>query len=93
LALLRETQDGFLIAEEDLRLRGGGELLGTRQSGEAAFRIADLEQTGRLAPVADDDARLLIERDGGLTSERGRAARILLYLMERDWGVQLLRGG
>jgi ATP-dependent DNA helicase RecG len=93
LALLRETQDGFLIAEEDLRLRGGGELLGTRQSGEAAFRIADLEQTARLAPVADDDARLLIERDGGLTSERGRAARILLYLMERDWGVQLLRGG
>ena len=93
LALMRETQDGFRIAEEDLELRGGGELLGTRQSGEAAFRIANLEQVQALLPAAHADARLLIERDGGLTSERGEAARILLYLFERDWGVQLLRGG
>jgi ATP-dependent DNA helicase RecG len=93
LALMRDTQDGFRIAEEDLELRGGGELLGTRQSGEAAFTIADLDQVQRLLPVAHGDARLLIERDGGLTSERGEAARILLYLFERDWGVQLLRGG
>ncbi len=93
LALMRETQDGFRIAEEDLELRGGGELLGTRQSGEAAFRIADLEQTQRLLPAAHADARLLMERDGGLTSARGEAARELLYLFERDWGVQLLRGG
>lgn len=93
LALMRETQDGFRIAEEDLTLRGGGELLGTRQSGEAGFRIADLEQTQRLLPIAHSDARLLMERDGGLTSPRGEAARILLYLFERDWGVQLLRGG
>lgn len=93
LALMRETQDGFRIAEEDLALRGGGELLGTRQSGEAAFRIADLEQMQRLLPVAHGDARLLMERDGGLTSQRGEAARLLLYLFERDWGVQLLRGG
>ncbi len=93
LALMRETQDGFRIAEEDLELRGGGELLGTRQSGEAAFRIADLDQVQRLLPAAHADARLLIDRDGGLTSERGEAARILLYLFERDWGVQLLRGG
>jgi ATP-dependent DNA helicase RecG len=93
LALMRETQDGFRIAEEDLELRGGGELLGTRQSGEAGFRIADLEQTQRLLPVAHGDARLLMERDGGLTSPRGEAARLLLYLFERDWGVQLLRGG
>ncbi len=93
LALMRETQDGFRIAEEDLQLRGGGELLGTRQSGEAAFRIADLEQVQQMLPIAHADARLLIERDGGLTSERGEAARILLYLFERDWGVQLLRGG
>lgn len=90
---MRETQDGFRIAEEDLLLRGGGELLGTRQSGEAAFRIADLEQTQRLLPIAHGDARLLMERDGGLTSPRGEAARLLLYLFERDWGVQLLRGG
>jgi ATP-dependent DNA helicase RecG len=93
LALMRETQDGFRIAEEDLELRGGGELLGTRQSGEAAFRIADLDQVQRLLPTAHADARLLIDRDGGLTSARGEAARVLLYLFERDWGVQLLRGG
>ncbi len=97
LALMRETQDGFRIAEEDLELRGGGELLGTRQSGDAAFRIANLEQVQRLLPAAHADARLLIEgseEDGGWqSSSRGEAARQLLYLMERDWGVQLLRGG
>ncbi len=93
LALMRETQDGFRIAEEDLELRGGGELLGTRQSGDSAFRVATLEQIQALLPLAHDDARLLIERDGGLTGERGEAARLLLYLFERDWGVQLLRGG
>ena len=93
LALMRETQDGFRLAEEDLRLRGGGELLGTRQSGDTPFRIASLEQIQRLLPLAHDDARLLIERSGGLTGERGEAARLLLYLFERDWGVQLLRGG
>jgi ATP-dependent DNA helicase RecG len=93
LALMRETQDGFRLAEEDLKLRGGGELLGTRQSGDTPFRVADLEQIQRLLPMAHDDARLLIDRDGGLTGERGEAARLLLYLFERDWGVQLLRGG
>lgn len=93
LALMRETQDGFRLAEEDLRLRGGGELLGTRQSGDTPFRVADFEQIARLLPMAHDDARLLIERDGGLDGARGQAARLLLYLFERDWGVQLLRGG
>jgi len=93
LALMRETQDGFRLAEEDLRLRGGGELLGTRQSGDTPFRVASLDQITRLLPLAHDDARLLIERDGGLTAPRGEAARLLLYLFERDWGVQLLRGG
>lgn len=93
LALMRETQDGFRLAEEDLRLRGGGELLGTRQSGDTPFNVASLEQIQRLLPIAHDDARLLIERDGGLSSPRGEAARLLLYLFERDWGVQLLRGG
>jgi ATP-dependent DNA helicase RecG len=93
LALMRETQDGFRLAEEDLRLRGGGELLGTRQSGDTPFRVASLEQIQRLLPLAHDDARLLMERDGGLASPRGEAARLLLYLFERDWGVQLLRGG
>lgn len=93
LALMRETQDGFRLAEEDLLLRGGGELLGTRQSGDTPFRVANLEQIQRLLPVAHEDARLLMERDGGLSSERGAAARVLLYLFERDYGVQLLRGG
>ena len=93
LALMRETQDGFRLAEEDLRLRGGGELLGTRQSGDTPFRVASLEQIAELLPLAHDDARLLMERDGGLSGERGEAARLLLYLFERDYGVQLLRGG
>ncbi|MCJ2186470.1 ATP-dependent DNA helicase RecG [Novosphingobium beihaiensis] len=93
LALMRETQDGFRLAEEDLELRGGGELLGTRQSGDTPFRIASLEQIQKLLPMAHDDARLLMERDGGLSGARGEAARLLLYLFERDWGVQLLRGG
>ena len=93
LALMRETNDGFRIAEEDLRLRGAGEILGTRQSGEEVFRVASAEQVTALAPVATDDARLLIDRDGGLESERGQAARLLLYLMERDAAVGLLRGG
>ena len=93
LGLMRDTQDGFLLAEEDLRLRGGGELLGTRQSGDTPFRVATLDQITRLLAIAHDDARLLIERDGGLTGERGEAARLLLYLFERDYGVQMLRGG
>lgn len=93
LTYVKESQDGFYLSEKDLELRGGGELLGTRQSGEAAFRIADLDQVQRLLPVAHADARLLMEHDGGLASQRGEAARILLYLFERDWGVQLLRGG
>jgi ATP-dependent DNA helicase RecG len=93
LALMRETNDGFRIAEEDLRLRGAGEILGTRQSGEAQFRLATPEQIQALAQTASDDARLLVDRDGGLEGERGKAARVLLYLMERDAAVGLLRSG
>ncbi|NIJ08198.1 ATP-dependent DNA helicase RecG [Sphingomonas vulcanisoli] len=93
LALLRESNDGFRIAEEDLRLRGAGEILGTRQSGEAAFRLATPEQMNELIETATQDARLLVDRDGGLEGERGQAARLALYLFERDAAVGLLRGG
>jgi len=93
LTLMRETNDGFRIAEEDLRLRGPGEVLGTRQSGEQGFKVASQEDVAELAPIAQADARLLLDRDGGLASERGQAARLCLYLFERDAAVGLLRSG
>lgn len=93
LALMRETSDGFRIAEEDHRLRGPGEILGTRQSGEEGFRVATAELVAELAPIAQDDARLLLERDGGLSGPRGQAARTCLYLFERDQAVSLIRSG
>jgi ATP-dependent DNA helicase RecG len=93
LALMRETNDGFRIAEEDLRLRGPGEILGTRQSGEAQFRVATPEDLAELAPIAQGDAQLLLDRDGGLDGPRGQAARTALYLFERDSAVGLIRSG
>ena len=84
LKVIRETDDGFRIAEEDLRLRGAGEVLGTRQSGLPEFRLADLAQHDDLLQIASDDARLILEKDADLSSPRGAALRILLYLFERD---------
>lgn len=93
LALMRETNDGFRIAEEDLKLRGAGEILGVRQSGEAQFRLATPEHVSALIQSAADDARLLVDRDGGLEGGRGKAARLALYLFERDAAVGLVRSG
>ncbi|MDE1938870.1 MAG: ATP-dependent DNA helicase RecG [Alphaproteobacteria bacterium] len=93
LKTLRETDDGFVIAEEDLRLRGPGELLGTRQSGQLAFRMADLAAHGELLATARDDAKLALSRDPDLKSPRGEALRVLLYLFGRDEAVRYLRTG
>jgi ATP-dependent DNA helicase RecG len=93
LATLRETEDGFRIAEEDLRLRGAGEVLGTRQSGLPEFKLADLSAHAELLAVARDDARLILHRDPELTSPRGQALRVLLYLFERDAAARYLRSG
>jgi ATP-dependent DNA helicase RecG len=93
LAILRETEDGFRIAEEDLKLRGEGDLLGTRQSGMPGFRVARIEFHGKLLAPARDDAALVLSRDPDLRSERGQALRHLLYLFERDEAIRLLRAG
>jgi ATP-dependent DNA helicase RecG len=93
LTTLRDTNDGFVIAEEDLRLRGAGELLGTRQSGMPAFRLADLAAHADLLAAARDDARMIADRDPELASARGEALRVLLYLFERDEAVRYLRTG
>ena len=93
LAILRETDDGFRIAEEDLRLRGEGDLLGTRQSGMPGFRVARLEVHGKLLNTAREDAALALNRDPNLNSPRGFALRQLLYLFGRDEAVRLLRAG
>jgi ATP-dependent DNA helicase RecG len=93
LAIMRETEDGFRIAEEDLKLRGEGDILGTRQSGLPGFRIARMEAHGDLLAAARDDATLILDRDPQLKSERGQAIRHLLYLFERDEAVGLIRAG
>lgn len=93
LDVMRQTEDGFRIAEEDLKLRGEGEILGTKQSGAVGFRLARMEAHGHLLEAARDDARLVIETDPGLTTDRGAALRILLYLFERDAAIRLLQAG
>jgi ATP-dependent DNA helicase RecG len=93
LAIMRETEDGFRIAEADLKLRGEGDVLGTRQSGMPGFRLARIETHGKLLQVARDDAGLVLARDPDLTSARGEALRALLYLFERDEAIRLIRAG
>ena len=93
LSIMRESDDGFRIAEEDLKLRGEGDVLGTRQSGMPGFRIARIETHAKFVGPARDDAALVLARDPGLTSARGQALRNLLYIFERDEAIRLLRAG
>ncbi len=93
LKILRESEDGFVIAEEDLRLRGEGEVLGTRQSGTPGFALADLSAHGDLLEMARDEARMAIAIDPELTGPRGEALKILLYLFGQDQAVRLIRAG
>ena len=93
LQILRETEDGFRIAEEDLAMRGAGDLIGTAQSGLPKFRIADLERQSALMAVAQSDARRLLADDPGLASPRGAAVRVMLWLMEQDRAIRLIGVG
>jgi ATP-dependent DNA helicase RecG len=93
LNLLRETEDGFAIADEDFRLRGGGELMGRRQSGLPGFRVADLGEDEGLLYMARGDAAVLLERDPRLETPRGRAVRLLLRLFERGPALRTLASG
>ncbi|HQY43988.1 MAG TPA: ATP-dependent DNA helicase RecG, partial [Paracoccaceae bacterium] len=93
LQILRESEDGFRIAEEDLAMRGAGDLIGTAQSGLPRFRVADLERQGALMALAQSDARALLALDPGLTGPRGQAARTLLWLMEQDQAIRLIAVG
>jgi len=93
LAVLRETEDGFRIAEEDLRLRGEGDLLGTRQSGMPGFQIARPEIHGKYLGAARDDAGMILSRDATLSTPRGETLRHLLYLFGKDEAIKLIRAG
>jgi len=93
LNILRDTEDGFKIAEEDLRLRGAGDVLGTAQSGFPQFRLADVSVHGELLAAARDDAKLILERDPTFISDRAEALRVLLYLFSREDAVKLIRSG
>src|SRR5262249_60538352 len=93
LALLRETDDGLRIAEEDLRLRGQGDVLGVGQSGVPGFRVARIEAHAALLPAARDDAALILSRDPKLQSLRGQALRQLLYLFARGEAGNLVSAG
>ena len=93
LKVIRDTEDGFRISEEDLLMRGAGDLIGTAQSGLPRFRVADLERQAGLMAVAQSDARTLLAMDPDLTSARGRAARLLLWLLDQDRAIRLISVG
>ena len=93
LKVLRDTEDGFRIAEEDLAMRGAGDLIGTAQSGLPRFRVADMERQTALMAVAQSDARKLLHDDPALTSSRGQAVRNLLWLLDQDRAIRLIAVG
>ena len=93
LEAIRETEDGFALSEIDLAIRGAGDILGTAQAGLARFRIADMEQDIELMQMARDDARLILNKDLQMISERGRHLRTLLYLMGSDEYINLIQVG
>jgi len=93
LTTIRDTEDGFRIAEEDLAMRGAGDLIGTAQSGLPRFRVADLERQGALMALAQTDARNLLQGDPTLASPRGQAARALMWLMDQDRAVRMISVG
>ena len=93
LEIMRQSEDGFLIAEKDWELRGSGDLLGARQSGLPAYKLADLDRHKALLETAVQDARFLAQTDPALESDRGEAARNLLYLFEQDFGIALMKAG
>ncbi|MBL1422131.1 MAG: ATP-dependent DNA helicase RecG [Alphaproteobacteria bacterium] len=93
LKIMRQTEDGFLISEKDLELRGGGDLLGAQQSGEIRMRLADVENQADLIEIAHKQARLIIETDPHLTKDKNQNLRVLLYLFDRDQAIKLLNAG
>jgi len=93
IAIMRETDDGFCIAEEDLRLRGEGEVLGTKQSGLPGFRLADLTTHGTLLALARDEARRIVNDNPRLEGPRGETLRLLLNVFERREAIRLLGAG
>jgi ATP-dependent DNA helicase RecG len=93
LEVLRETEDGFVIADTDLKMRGAGDVIGTAQSGLPKFKIADLESQAGLMAIAQSDARKLLVEDPTLSSERGQAARLLLWLMRKEESISLISVG
>ena len=93
LKILRDTEDGFRIAEEDLAMRGAGDLIGTAQSGLPRFRVADMERQTSLMAVAQSDARKLLHDDPALATPRGQAVRVLLWLLDQDRAIRLIAVG
>ena len=93
LEILRDTEDGFKISEEDLRIRGAGDVLGVQQSGLPQFLVANLETQCHLLEIARDDAKILLDSDPNLMTNRGMAVRELLYLMDLQLSLQYIKVG